>query len=410
MFIEFIIENQKMRRCDDHVLAANSQNTVNARFKFDESWNDFNKKAVFEYNDTAYSVGLSANACTIPHEVLKEGSFTVSMIGTRYTGMVDFRTTSNTVTVEVLRGPSLEYVNAPEPTPLEIERIEGIAQSVRNDADNGLFTSSIRIGSVTTLDPDKEARVTNSGSEREAVLDFAIPKGDDGLSLFAVSTAAGIENAIRTKIAMTKTKDLHFIWTGEALDYQLADGSYYCFENGCYYTASCTKKTTLILTVNSVTKTGKVYSSPYETIADILTDTPLSDISFDISGKSYDRLSCMVYIPVSEQSGALHITAGSEAKKVFSLSGALSTARSTLICAEYKAKELLPLFYTCTRSEGEALESMITSPHTAEIPEGCESSFGYRNVYIGNIGTVISITSDALLPAGTRVKMTGRRA
>ena len=55
--------------------------------------------------------------------------------------------------------------------------------------------ATIRVGTVTTGDPGTEASVTNSGTDQEAVLDFVIPRGENGGSgtpvelLSAYSTA-----------------------------------------------------------------------------------------------------------------------------------------------------------------------------------------------------------------------------
>ena len=40
--------------------------------------------------------------------------------------------------------------------------------------------ATVRVGTVTTGDPNTQAAVTNSGTEQNAVLDFTIPRGSDG--------------------------------------------------------------------------------------------------------------------------------------------------------------------------------------------------------------------------------------
>lgn len=42
--------------------------------------------------------------------------------------------------------------------------------------------ATVRVGTVTTGDPGTEASVVNSGTEKDAVLDFTIPRGQDGQS------------------------------------------------------------------------------------------------------------------------------------------------------------------------------------------------------------------------------------
>lgn len=55
----------------------------------------------------------------------------------------------------------------PNPPPVSIKGQQGLA-------------AKIKIGNVTTLNPDEQATVINSGTEEDAVLEFGIPRGKDG--------------------------------------------------------------------------------------------------------------------------------------------------------------------------------------------------------------------------------------
>jgi len=240
MYIDFDIENQTLRRTDNNILAANSQCFIKARFSFDQSWEKTDKKAVFCHKKLCYRVGLVNDECLIPHEVLNEGFFTVSLIGTKAEEGSALRATSNTVTVEVVKGPCLNSQNAAEPTPLEIERIESIAQSVSDDADRGLFKgergerATLSIGKVTTLPAGSQPIITNSGSESDAVLDFAIPKGFDGGSLFTVGNLSELNH--RCNDADNRGEnELYFIWAGATETVELKDGSKYDITAACCY-------------------------------------------------------------------------------------------------------------------------------------------------------------------------------
>ena len=57
------------------------------------------------------------------------------------------------------------------------------AQDVQDRADRGDFTSTVQVGSVTTGEAGTEASVHNSGTSKDALLDFTIPRGDKGVSL-----------------------------------------------------------------------------------------------------------------------------------------------------------------------------------------------------------------------------------
>ena len=119
-------------------------------FEFPKSWDGYVKTAVFSYNNAVYSVILqqgnplciSKNECYIPHEVLKENGFEVSVFGT----LGDSRATTQTANIKVVESGYAEGQIPSEPTLSEYEQLVNlatetklIAQSVRDDADNGAF-------------------------------------------------------------------------------------------------------------------------------------------------------------------------------------------------------------------------------------------------------------------------------
>lgn len=62
------------------------------------------------------------------------------------------------------------------------EAIEKV-NNLQDKADRGDFTGSIKIGKVETGEAGSKASVKNTGSEKNAVLDITIPRGDKGASL-----------------------------------------------------------------------------------------------------------------------------------------------------------------------------------------------------------------------------------
>lgn len=62
------------------------------------------------------------------------------------------------------------------------EAIEKV-DNLQDKADRGDFTGSIKIGKVETGEAGSKASVKNTGSEKNAVLDITIPRGDKGASL-----------------------------------------------------------------------------------------------------------------------------------------------------------------------------------------------------------------------------------
>lgn len=119
-------------------------------FEFPKSWEGYVKTAVFSYNNAVYSVILqqgnplciSENECYIPHEVLKENGFDVSVFGS----LDDSRATTQAAKVEVVESGYAEGKTPSEPTLSEYEQLvnlatetKAIAQSVRDDANGGVF-------------------------------------------------------------------------------------------------------------------------------------------------------------------------------------------------------------------------------------------------------------------------------
>ena len=119
-------------------------------FIFPESWNGYTKTAVFRNGETTVSVVLDKsselctgeNECYIPYEVIKAPQFTVSVFGV----LGDSRATTSQATVRVTESGYGTGDAPTEPTPTEYEQLVSIAnatkqaaQSVRTDADNGVF-------------------------------------------------------------------------------------------------------------------------------------------------------------------------------------------------------------------------------------------------------------------------------
>ena len=57
------------------------------------------------------------------------------------------------------------------------------AQNIQEKAERGDFTSTIRIGEVTTGEPGSQASASNSGTDKDAVIDLTIPQGYQGVSM-----------------------------------------------------------------------------------------------------------------------------------------------------------------------------------------------------------------------------------
>ena len=137
------------------VIAYGSTVTDSARFEiihfnFPDSWNGYTKKAVFKNGDITVNVFLNADEtictgedeCLVPNEVIKDPQFTVSVLGV----MGESRATSAEAVIKVTASGYTEGYFPENPTPTEYEQLinlvtdtKQIAESVRDDADNGVF-------------------------------------------------------------------------------------------------------------------------------------------------------------------------------------------------------------------------------------------------------------------------------
>lgn len=81
------------------------------------------------------------------------------------------------------------------------------AEELQEKVDAGDFTASVVVGSVTTGNPGTQASVVNSGTNKDAVLDFTIPRGDTGT----------VENLSEQTITFTEAGTDDKIATGESL-------------------------------------------------------------------------------------------------------------------------------------------------------------------------------------------------
>lgn len=142
MEIKINVNHQTLKRSDCNEVVSESINYLRIKFYFTDDWTGL-KTVLFKHSldETIYQVILDDdNSCLVPHEVIKDGSFDVSVF-------CGFRITSNSVRIEVIGTMFTEEGAEPEnPTPSVYEQLitianetKEIAQSVRDDADNGKF-------------------------------------------------------------------------------------------------------------------------------------------------------------------------------------------------------------------------------------------------------------------------------
>ena len=143
-----IFEDGNIIACDNTI--ADSVMFEKIRFNFPDTWNGYDKTAVFRNGDEKISVVLNSdsalctgeNECYVPYEVIKAPQFTVSVFGVSGNS----RATTPQARIMVRESGYGEGDMPSEPTSTEYEQLvnlanktKQIAQSVRDDADSGAF-------------------------------------------------------------------------------------------------------------------------------------------------------------------------------------------------------------------------------------------------------------------------------
>lgn len=182
-------ENGTMHTFDCAVSDSVRYETV--KFDFPKSWEGYTKTAVFGNGDNTPSVILDsgsdlcvgADECYIPHEVIKAPEFTVSVFGVSG----DSRATTTQAAIRVIQSGYGEGGEPSEPTPGEYEQLislanetKQLAQSVRTDADNGVFKGEKGDTGEKGDKGDKGDAFTYSDFTAEQLAALKGEKGDPG--------------------------------------------------------------------------------------------------------------------------------------------------------------------------------------------------------------------------------------
>jgi hypothetical protein len=117
----------------ESVIVAESLNYLKAQFVFITSdWNGFEKTAYFTQGETTHAINLDENNIAFPLH-LSAGEWAVSAVGREYSnGELVERITTDTATIKVKPFKAGAETPFPEPTPTEIERVEGKVGNLSN--------------------------------------------------------------------------------------------------------------------------------------------------------------------------------------------------------------------------------------------------------------------------------------
>lgn len=121
MKLLFNIANQQINQVNSQCVVSDSVNYLYAQFFFSDDWDGFEKTAVFTGSDSAYTALLNDGGCTVPHEIITAGRFSVSVFGIRG----DVRITTDTVYITVQRSGYRDGETPKPPTPTVYEQILG---------------------------------------------------------------------------------------------------------------------------------------------------------------------------------------------------------------------------------------------------------------------------------------------
>lgn len=142
-YIDFSCLQQDMRRTDTRVVAEGAAKLLHATFELCSKWEGLRLYARFNHGPVVIDVPIVDNCAEVPHEVIKPTGFSVAVWGENDSGA---RLTSAAVWVDVERSIDWDGAQPIEATPSLVGRfneqlanIAEVAQSVRDDADAGLF-------------------------------------------------------------------------------------------------------------------------------------------------------------------------------------------------------------------------------------------------------------------------------
>lgn len=178
-----------------------NDNELHFEFCKPAAWNGLTKVAIFTASEQSVRVELIEDKCYIPAEVLKaEGDITIGVYGYELVGedTVALRRSPVPFVVTVEEGSYRESASEPTPQQADIcEQALAVAQSVRADADSGLFngadgqdgysptatvtqTASGATITITDKNGTTTANISNGDTGPQGPQGPQGPKGEDG--------------------------------------------------------------------------------------------------------------------------------------------------------------------------------------------------------------------------------------
>ena len=177
--LSFSVSAQRIELTDAAMLVAGTVNEYTARFTFDESWDGYQRTAVFSCGDISREQLLTDDACTVPWEVLvSNGYLRVGIYGTKDGSRLPTIWTERRLYINPGAGPTQE---AADPSPTLVEQLlwrMGDLAALKTEDKSSLVAAINEVWS-------------SGGSGGASVTDAAI--NEDGHLIITLSTGETID-------------------------------------------------------------------------------------------------------------------------------------------------------------------------------------------------------------------------
>lgn len=208
--MSFSVSGQRIELTDAAMLVAGTVNEYTARFTFDESWDGYQRTAVFSCGDISREQLLTDDACTVPWEVLiSNGYLRVGVYGTKDGSRLPTIWTERRLYINPGAGPTQE---AEDPSPTLVEQLLGrmgdLAALKTQDksslvaAINEVWSSGGSGGGGSGVGPYKFIQtVTIPDGEEVSIVEITIPAKTRKLYVLgSTNTTSIFGTTVRTQI------------------------------------------------------------------------------------------------------------------------------------------------------------------------------------------------------------------
>lgn len=175
------IEGQKATKYNSEVIVADAVGFVSIEFIFDSRWDNLIRTYQFTNGVLVYDVTQTGDIVNIPHEVLVEGTLSVTVVGIQLDEQqqeVIVQGTTNPITYIVYpSGYTGGGTNVPPVTPTLYNQILSIATSAETKADAVVASEVARVGAELRRVENENSRILEEGFRDDAEIDRESAEG-----------------------------------------------------------------------------------------------------------------------------------------------------------------------------------------------------------------------------------------